>query len=176
MTQKMFWLDMEMTGLDEKVHAIIEVAAVITDLEFNIIDEYEAAVHQPQSTMDLMDEWCRTTHGKSGLTDRVRTGVSLEEAEIKLIELAEKYFSPGEKIVLCGNSIGNDRRFIDKYMIRFSKKLHYRLVDVSSFKEVFREKYKIQFAKSENHRAREDVMESIAELKKYLSYVVIPSQ
>ena len=167
---------MEMTGLDEKVNVIIEIAVVITDLDFNVLEEYETAVFQPQSAMDLMDSWCQATHTKSGLVERVKTGAKLEDAEKAIVELISRHFKADERIVLAGNSVGNDRRFIDKYMPNFAKRLHYRLIDVSSYKEVFRNKYGIQFKKSENHMAKEDIMESIKELQTYLSYVQIPSK
>lgn len=175
--KRLFWIDLEMTGLDEKVHVILEVAAVVTDLDFNPLEEFHRIVHQPQEELDKMDDWCRKTHGKSGLTEQVKTGTSVAEVEHEILDLIGRHFKPASKpedrIVLCGNSIGNDRRFIDKYLPRVAKRLHYRMIDVSSFKEIFREKYGIKVKKKDAHRALDDIQESIGELKTYLSYVTV---
>jgi oligoribonuclease len=167
---KLYWIDMEMTGLDEKTCQILEAAAVVTDLELNILDEVHRVVHQPQSVLDGMDDWCKKTHGKSGLTAEVPNGRPLAEVESAVVALATTHFG-NDPVVLCGNSVDQDRRFIKVYMPAFFKRLHYRLIDVSSFKEVFRNKYGTKFDKKDTHRAREDIFESIAELKFYLSFV-----
>ncbi len=167
---KLLWVDMEMTGLDEKRDHILEVAAVVTDYNLEPLDEYAAIVFQPQEILDLMDDWCVKTHGKSGLTEAVKSGTPLEKVEEELIALTQKHF-PNTRAVLCGNSVGQDRRFIDAYLKRFSSLLHYRIIDVSSFKEIFENKYGIRMTKKEGHRARDDIFESIHELKHYLSFV-----
>lgn len=169
--KKMFWIDLEMTGLDENVDRILEVAVIITDLELNILDTYHRVVFQPKEVLDAMNEWCKQTHGKSGLTAAVATGTPLETVEKDLLGLAAKHYAGGEKIVLCGNSVGNDQRFVNKYLPELAKKTHYRLVDVSSFKEVFRSKWDVTVTKAEGHRALDDILESIGELKTYLSFV-----
>ena len=174
--KKFFWIDLEMTGLDEKVDVILEAAAVVTDLDLNILEEYSRVVFQSQEALDRMDKWCRKTHGASGLTEAVKTGAPLGRVEEELLQIINRHFTAKEEVVLSGNSVGNDRRFIDKYMPKIAKRLHYRLIDVSSFKEVFREKYGIDVKKSENHRALEDIRESIAELKTYLGYVTPPAK
>jgi len=161
---------MEMTGLDEKTCKILEVAVVITDLDLQTLEEFHSVVKQPQAVLDGMDDWCKKTHGKSGLTAEVSSGRSLADVEAGLVNLGKKHFGK-ENIVLCGNSVGQDRRFIDAYMATFAKMLHYRLIDVSSFKEIFRSKYGISMDKKDMHRARADILESIAELKHYLSFV-----
>ncbi|MFH1263100.1 MAG: oligoribonuclease [Pseudomonadota bacterium] len=166
----MFWLDLEMTGLDEKNCRILEVAAVVTDLDLNPIEELNRVVRQPSELLAAMDEWCKKTHGASGLTAEVSNGVELSVVESEMVALGKKYFG-AEKIVLCGNSISQDRRFVDAYLPEFAKLLHYRLIDISSFKEVYRNKYGIEFVKKDTHRARADILESIAELKHYLSFV-----
>jgi oligoribonuclease len=171
MKKHLFWIDLEMTGLDDAVDHILEVAVVITDLDFNPVAEYDQVVFQPQSVLDGMNDWCKDHHGRSGLTAAVPNGKPLLEVEKDLIELATRHFRNGDKIVLVGNSVGNDRRFIDRYLTEFAKKLHYRLLDVSSFKEIYREKYGIKFEKKNAHRALGDIHESIAELKHYLSFV-----
>lgn len=171
MKKHLFWIDLEMTGLDDVSDHILEVAVMITDLDFNTIAEYDQVVFQPKEVLDAMNDWCKDHHGKSGLTAVVPSGKPLPEVEKDLLELAKKYFKPSDRIVLVGNSVGNDKRFIDRYMPAFAQKLHYRLVDVSSFKEIYREKYGIKFDKKNAHRALGDIAESIAELKHYLTFV-----
>lgn len=170
LTHKLFWLDLEMTGLDVATCRIIEAAAVVTDLDLNHLEELQRVVRQPQELLDAMDEWCQKTHGGSGLTAEVPNGKPLEEVEAELIELAKRHFGEN-KIILAGNSIGHDRRFVDAYMPTFSKMLHYRVIDISSFKEIFQSKFKIDFQKKETHRARDDIFESIAELAHYISFI-----
>lgn len=172
MKKHLFWLDLEMTGLNDEKDSILEVAVVVTDLDLNPVHEYQSVVFQPQSVLDNMNDWCKENHGKSGLTADVPNGKPIDQIENELIAIAEKYFS--DRIVLVGNSIGNDRRFIDRYLKKFEKKLHYRMIDVSSFKEVYREKWGIKFEKKNAHRALGDVHESIAELKYYLGYIQVP--
>ena len=172
----LLWIDLEMTGLDEKTHVILEAAAVVTDLDFQPLDRFHRIVLQPQEELDKMDAWCRKTHGKSGLTEQVKTGAPIAEVERALLAFASRHFKPEDRIVLCGNSIGNDRRFLETYTPEFAKKLHYRMIDVSSFKEIFREKYGIKVQKKETHRALDDIQESINELKTYLSYVRVPEK
>lgn len=169
-----FWLDMEMTGLDEKVDSILEVAVIITDVDFNVLEQYDQVVFQPQNVLEAMNDWCKKHHGESGLTAKVKDGKPLAQVETDLLQLIQKYFSKDEKVVLCGNSVGNDQRFALKYMPEVSKRLHYRIVDVSSFKEIFKAKYGAKFKKKNTHRALEDILETIEELKSYLSMVSMP--
>lgn len=169
----MFWVDLEMTGLDENTDKILEVAVIITDLNLQPLETYHRIVYQPQEVLDNMNDWCKMTHGKSGLTAAVPKGTPLATVEKELIELAERHFT-NEKIVLCGNSVGMDKRFIDKYMVELARKTHYRVVDVTSFKEVFRSKWNINVPKAEGHRALDDIRESINELAAYLAYVRLP--
>lgn len=165
------WIDMEMTGLDEKVDTILEVAMLITDQDFNILDSYHRVIFQPKEVLDRMDDWCKKTHGKSGLTEAVQHGTLLPFAEKEMCEMVEKYYKK-ERAVLCGNSIHQDRKFIDQYMRDFAKLLHYRIVDVSSFKEIFKRKYNLEYKKTKDgHRALDDVHESINELKFFLASV-----
>jgi len=168
------WIDMEMSGLDvEKCH-ILEVAAIVTNENFESLEEFQAIVYQPDSVLDAMDTWCKETHGKSGLTEAVKKGELEAQVEQKLVSLVDRYFPATEKLVLCGNSIGQDRKFIDKYMPLLAKRLHYRMVDVTSFKEIFRTKYSLEYKKANSHRALDDIHESINELRYYLSYVQAP--
>lgn len=167
------WIDMEMSGLDPETCRILEVAAIVTDENFSPLEQYEAIVFQPASVLDAMDDWCKETHGKSGLTAAVANGKPEAQVEKEILSLLEKYFKPEEKPILCGNSIGQDRKFIDQYMVNLSKKLHYRMLDVTSFKLIFKEKFKIEFSKKGNHRAVDDILESISELKHYLSFIKV---
>ncbi|PIE91119.1 MAG: oligoribonuclease [Acidobacteria bacterium] len=168
--ERIFWVDLEMTGLDPDENVIIEFASIITDLDFKILDRYETVVFQPQEELDKMDEWNTKTHGDSGLTAKVKFGKSLKEVEETVLKKLERYF-PDEAPVLAGNSIHQDRKFIDKYMPDLSKKLHYRMLDVSSFKIIFKHKFNQGFAKKETHRALDDIEESILELRHYLDFV-----
>ena len=173
--KRLFWVDLEMTGLDENIDQILEVAIVITDIDMNPLEEYHRVIFQPQEILNSMNDWCKKTHGESGLTALVPSGIPLSQAENEIIDLAGKHYTSKELIVLVGNSVGNDKRFIDKYMPTFAKHLNYRLIDVSSFKEIFREKYNVGFSKKNVHRAVDDIHESIRELKHYLSFVNVPS-
>lgn len=164
------WLDMEMSGLDVSQCRILEVAAVVTDGNFLPLAEYEAVVFQEPAVLAAMDAWCTEQHGKSGLTAAVATGKPEAQVEKELIALVEKFF-PGEKPILSGNSIGQDRKFIDAYMKNLAQKLHYRMLDVTSFKVVFQASYGIKFDKKDGHRALSDIHESIRELRHYLSFV-----
>ncbi len=159
-----------MTGLDPEACRILEVAAVVTDLNLKPIDEVHAVVRQPKRYLDAMDAWCTRTHGRSGLTREVLRGKKLKDVEAKLVRLGRKHFPRG-KVVLCGNSVSQDRKFIDHYMPKLARLLHYRIVDVSSFKEVFRAKFGMELEKSDAHRARQDIFESIAELAYYLKFI-----
>ncbi len=177
MTKKhLFWIDLEMTGLDDVKDHILEVAVMITDIELNPVAEYNQVVFQSQTVLENMNDWCKDHHGKSGLTAAVPGGKAVAEVEKDLLEFSKKFFRPDERIVLVGNSVGNDRRFIDRYMPTFAAKLHYRVVDISSFKEIFRERYGIKFEKKNSHRALGDIQESIAELRHYLTFVQIPEK
>jgi len=175
--KKLLWVDLEMTGLDEKTDQILEVAAIITDYELNEISRKHYIVKQPQSVLESMNDWCKKHHGDSGLTALVPNGTPLGQVESEVVAWINEHF--GEKhgkdgAVLSGNSIHNDRRFIEAYMPALSATLHYRMVDVSSYKEVFRERWGIKFEKKNTHRAIDDLDESIAELKHYLSFVKLP--
>lgn len=171
----MFWIDLEMTGLDEKADKILEVAVIITDMNFKPLETFHRIVYQSQSVLDSMNDWCKVTHGKSGLTALVPTGTPIDKVESELLEIVTRHFPPGEKIVLCGNSVGNDQRFVMAYFTELAKRVHYRVVDVTSFKEVFRSKWNIEFKKAEGHRALDDILESIKELQHYLGHVSLPA-
>ncbi|MCK6599164.1 MAG: oligoribonuclease [Bdellovibrionaceae bacterium] len=168
----LFWLDMEMTGLDVEKEVIIEVAAIITDYNFKEISTYEAVVKQPQNYLDSMDEWNKTHHTDSGLLHKIPFGKDPRVVEKELINLITQFFpDPKNKPMLAGNSIAQDRLFIDKYFKDFSHKLHYRMLDVSSWKIMFVNKLKKEFKKKNQHRALDDIRESIGELKFYMGFI-----
>lgn len=164
---KLFWLDMEMTGLDVNKEVIIEVAAIVTDLNFKELETFETVVKQPQKYLDNMDAWNTEHHKKSGLTAKVPNGMEPDQVEAKLCDMVKKHFQDGDRPVLAGNSIMQDRLFIDKYMPDLAGRLHYRMVDVSSWKVIINNKFKYVYQKSNKHRALEDIRESIQELRHY---------
>jgi len=166
----MLWLDMEMTGLDVNQEVPIEVAAIITNCKLEALTSYHTVVKQPQSYLDAMDDWNQTHHKNSGLLELIPSGKNPSEVEENLIELTDKYWSK-EKIILCGNSISQDRLFINKYFARFAKRLNYRMLDVTAFKLVFNNMYNKVFEKKNSHRAIDDIKESINELKYYLKFI-----
>lgn len=168
---KLLWVDLEMTGLDPKQHVIIEVAAVITDFNFNVLGQYEALVLQPEAKLTAMDPWAQNQHDTSGLTDKVRAhGVSELEVERQLDDLIATHFGD-EPAVLAGNSIYNDRVFIKQYWKSVEQRLHYRMLDVSSLKVFMQGRYGLEYKKGDGHRAQGDIEASIAELKYYLEWL-----
>lgn len=171
--KNLLWLDMEMSGLDVSREVILEVAAIVTDLDFRELEEYHAIVRQPREVLERMDSWNRKHHGESGLTEQVLTvGRDEREVEKELCKLVERRF--GEPAVLAGNSIGQDRNFINKYMPELAKRLHYRMLDVTAWKILMNEKFGVKHEKKNAHRAVDDIRESIAEMKLYLSHVTPP--
>ena len=169
--QNLVWLDCEMTGLDPEVDRIIEIAVVVTGPHLSPrLEGPVFAIHQSDAQLDKMDAWNRGTHGKSGLTDRVKAStVDEAQAEAALIEFLSKYV-PKNGSPLCGNTIGQDRRFLVKYMPRLEAFFHYRNLDVSTLKELSRrwrpEVYE-SFKKQQRHTALADVHESIDEMAHY---------
>jgi len=164
------WMDLEMTGLNPEVDTILEIATIMTDKDLNILAEGPTiAIHHDKQVLDNMGEWCRKQHGASGLTDRVLASkISLAEAEAETLAFIRKYAAEGT-VPLCGNSIHQDRRFLVRYMSELEAYLHYRIVDVSTIKELVRRWYpEIKSpAKEGTHLALDDVRDSIAELRHY---------
>jgi oligoribonuclease len=166
---RLLWIDLEMTGLDPDKHHILEVAAIITDMNFHELALYDAVIKQPASVLKHMEDWSRDHHKNSGLLERVPDGKSEKAAEADLLDLINGQIKG--PVVLAGNSIHHDRRFIRRYMPELEAKLHYRMVDVSAWKSIIEVKFNYQFKKNKNHRALEDVRESIAELKVYVAHL-----
>jgi oligoribonuclease len=173
------WLDMEMSGLDPDRERIIEVATILTDGQLTeIAIGPDLVIHQSDELLAAMDEWNKTHHGASGLVERVKTSTVTEaEAEEQTIAFINAHVSTKERPVLAGNSIHQDRRFIRRYMPALEKRLHYRMVDVSTIKELARRWFPQLIAKQkqkkETHRALDDIRESIDELRFYKQHVFV---
>lgn len=169
--RNLVWMDLEMTGLDPDRDTILEIATIVTDSDLNILCEGPAlAIHQPEEILARMDAWCVEHHGASGLTQRVRESkIRMKDAEDLTLQIIQK-FCPEKVAPLCGNSIHQDRRFLVRYMPRINDYLHYRMVDVSSVKELVNRWYPEDArpnSKTHTHLALDDVRESIAELSYY---------
>jgi oligoribonuclease len=169
--QNLIWIDLEMTGLEPERDVIIEMATIVTDSDLNILAEGPViAVHQSDELLAGMDEWNTRTHGQSGLTQRVRESkIGPAEAEAMTIAFLEQWVPKG-KSPICGNSIGQDRRFLYKYMQNLEAYFHYRYLDVSTLKilaDRWAPQIKEGFQKKGTHLALDDIRESIAELKYY---------
>jgi oligoribonuclease len=174
--QRLIWLDMEMTGLDPEKERIIEIAVVITEPDLTFVAQAPVLViHQSDELLDGMDKWNQSTHAKSGLIDRVRASTLTEEqAEEQVLAFLKQYVPQG-KSPMCGNTIGQDRRFMVKYMPRLEAYFHYRNLDVSTLKELsLRWKPEVyrSFVKQSRHEALADIHESIDELKHYREHFI----
>ena len=172
------WIDLEMSGLDVDSCRILEIATIVTDSQLEIIDEGpELVIHQPDEVLDAMDEWNTTHHGESGLTEAVRdSSVSTKDAQRQTLKFIAEHCHR-DTAPLCGNSVWQDRRFLARYMPRLEAYLHYRIIDVSSVKEVVKRWYPDELTppvKGQSHRALDDIRESIEELKYYRSTVFVP--
>ncbi len=175
---KLVWIDCEMTGLNPNVDVILEIATIITDNNLTILEEGPSLViHHDEPAMVHMPDWVRTAHEASDLIKEVKKStITIQEAEKKTLEFLQKHCEPG-MAPLCGNSVWNDRNFLEKYMPSIVQFLHYRIIDVTSIKELvarwYPEDEHAEFTKSETHRAMPDIRESIAELKHYRKYFFV---
>jgi oligoribonuclease len=164
------WVDCEMTGLDPARHVLLEIAAIVTDQDLNIVAHGpELAIRQPAAKLRLMDAWNQKTHRASGLLDRIKdSGVSVAEAERQTLRFIRK-FCYARTAPLCGNSVWQDKQFLSRYMPDLHGFMHYRIVDVSSLKLLVKHWYpNVQPPpKASSHRALADIEESIAELRYY---------
>lgn len=172
----LIWIDLEMTGLDPEQDRIIEIATLVTDADLNILAEGPVfAVHQSDAQLALMDEWNVNTHTNSGLVKRVKDSeVDDRKAELATIEFLKEWV-PANSSPICGNSIGQDRRFLFKYMPELEAYFHYRYLDVSTLKELAR-RWKPEilpgFKKQGTHQAMDDIRESVAELAYYREHFI----
>lgn len=169
--ENLIWIDLEMTGLDPEQHRIIEIATIVTDKNLQVLGEGPIlAIHQVEDELSKMDDWCVRTHGDSGLTARVKASTMTEAiAEQQTIEFLAQYIDAGVS-PMCGNSIGQDRRFIYKYMPKLAEFFHYRNLDVSTLKELAKRwapDVMNAFNKQSRHLAMDDIKDSIAELAHY---------
>lgn len=162
---RLLWIDLEMTGLDPERCRIIEVGVIITDYECNEIATYETVIHQPEEVLNSADVWVEDNMSEL-LAQSAKSQVSEEEAITKLAELIDKHFK--DAAILSGNSIHQDRRFIRKWWSDIEERLHYRMLDVSSWKVYMSGRYDIEFRKKEEHRALADIRGSIEELQYYM--------
>ena len=169
--QNLVWIDCEMTGLDPEKERLLEIAVIVTGPQLlPRIEGPVLVIHQSDELLDKMDNWNKGTHGRSGLIDKVKlSSISEEEAERQVLSFLTKYLPKGTS-PLCGNTISQDRRFLVKYMPKLEAFLHYRNVDVSTFKELakrWRPEVYSAFKKRQSHTALADVHESIDELEHY---------
>ncbi|MCQ8896890.1 oligoribonuclease [Limnobacter humi] len=177
---RLLWVDMEMTGLNPMTDRIIEVAIVVTDSNLNVLAEGPVlAIHQSDDILNGMDAWNTSTHGRSGLTQRVREStMSEEQGEQLLLDFLSQYIGPN-KSPMCGNSICQDRRFMARYMPRLEAYFHYRNLDVSTLKELCKRwnpSTARQFVKKTKHTALSDIHESIDELRFYREHFIVPAE
>ncbi|MDX6315377.1 MAG: oligoribonuclease [Streptomyces sp.] len=179
MNDRMVWIDCEMTGLSLAHDALIEVAALVTDSELNILGEgVDIVIRPPAESLETMPDVVRTMHTSSGLLDELDGGMTLDEAEKLVLAYVREHVAEPRKAPLCGNSVSTDRGFLARDMPALEQHLHYRIVDVSSIKELARRWYPRAYfnspEKNGNHRALADIRESIAELRYYREAVFVP--
>jgi oligoribonuclease len=175
-SQHLIWIDLEMTGLNPDSDLIIEIATVVTDKDLNILAQGPVlAVHQSNEALAAMDEWNQKHHGQSGLIDRVKAStINDAEAEKLTIEFLKQWV-PENTSPICGNSIGQDRRFLYRYMPKLEAYFHYRNIDVSTLKELaarWAPEVKDGFNKESTHQALDDIIESIEELRYYREHFI----
>jgi oligoribonuclease len=177
---RLVWIDLEMTGLDVEQHTIVEIACLVTDSKLELVDDgIDLVVHADADALSRMDDFVRRMHTKSGLLPLIQAAdVDIEAAEVQVLDYVKRHVATPASAPLCGNSIGVDRRFLDKYMRDLDSYLHYRSVDVSSLKELCRRWYPAIYSKrpnkSEQHRALDDIRESIEELRYYREHLLLP--
>lgn len=177
--ERIVWIDCEMTGLNLRADALVEVAAVVTDSELNVLGEgVDVVIAPPAAALEQMNDFVRDMHTSSGLIDEMPAGMTLEEAEQAVLDYVREWVPDPGKAPLAGNSVGTDKMFLDRDMPELVGHLHYRIVDVSSIKELARRWYpRVYFAspkKEGGHRALADILESIDELRYYREALLVP--
>ena len=179
MNERLVWIDCEMTGLDLKADALVEVAALVTDFDLNVIGEgIDVLIKPPQSALDQMIDFVRNMHVSSGLLEELEGGMTMADAEQQVLAYIREHCPDGSRPPLGGNTVATDRAFLARDMPTLEGFLHYRNVDVSSIKELARRWYPRTYfaapAKRGNHRALADIQESIEELRYYREAVFVP--
>ena len=179
MNDRLVWIDCEMTGLDYVADALIEIACVVTDFDLNPLGEgVDLVIKPPPEAVEQMDEFVRSMHEKSGLLPELDSGITLADAEEQVLAYVREHCSDASRPPLAGNTVATDRAFIARDMPDLDAFLHYRIVDVSSIKELSRRWYpRVYFAapaKRGNHRALADILESIEELRYYRAAIFVP--
>jgi oligoribonuclease len=178
---RLVWVDLEMTGLEVETDVIVEIACIVTDSDLAALDEgIQLVVHQDPSVLERMDDFVRAMHAKSGLLEEIPAATfDTREAERQVLAYVQQHVTIAGAAPMCGNSIGMDRRFLAKYMPELDNYVHYRSVDVSSFKELARRWYPAIYrkrpGKAEQHRALDDILESIDELRYYRAELFAPA-
>ena len=180
MNERLVWIDCEMTGLDLDADALIEVAALVTDFDLNVLGPgIDLIVKPPAAALEQMNDFVRNMHESSGLLEELDHGLSLEEAEQQVLAYIKEHCPDGSRPPLAGNTVATDRSFLARDMATLESFLHYRIVDVSSIKELSRRWFPRAYyqapAKRGNHRALADIQESIEELRYYREAVFVPS-
>ena len=180
MNERLVWIDCEMTGLDLQADALIEVAALVTDFDLNVLGEgVDLIVKPPTEAIAQMNDFVRSMHEKSGLLEELDHGITMAEAEDRVLAYIREHCPEGSRPPLAGNTVATDRAFLARDMPELEAFLHYRIVDVSSIKELSRRWFPRAYfqapAKRGNHRALADIRESIEELRYYREAVFVPS-
>ena len=178
MSDRLVWIDCEMTGLDIVADALIEVAALVTDFDLNVLgDGIDIVIKPPAEALVQMDPYVRTMHERSGLLDELDAGLTLADAEVQVLAYIRQHCADGSRPPLAGNTVATDRSFLNRDMGTLEAFLHYRIVDVSSIKELSRRWFPRAYfhapAKRGNHRALADIQESIEELRYYREAVFV---
>ncbi len=178
MTDRLVWIDCEMTGLDTSVDALVEIAALVTDYDLNVLgDGVDIIIKPPDAALEQMDDFVREMHTTSGLLEELASGTTLEDAEQQVLAYLTDHCPEGSRPPLAGNSVGTDRLYISRDMPELDSLLHYRIVDVSTIKELSRRWYPRAYygapEKRGNHRALADIQESVEELRYYRAAVFV---
>jgi oligoribonuclease len=179
-TERLVWIDCEMTGLDIEADALIEVAALVTDFDLNVLgDGIDIVIKPPAEALDQMIEFVQQMHETSGLIEELDDGTTLEDAQAQVLAYVKEHCPNGSRPPLAGNTVATDRLFLARDMPELEQFLHYRIVDVSSIKELSRRWFPRAYynapTKGGNHRALADIRESIEELRYYREAVFVPS-